>query len=176
MPSLVLLTLFQLPRMQMWWTELEEPHWTRRWPWAQMPCTGDTDVPSWEPGSLLTSYSHHFSLGLPTSGSREADFYAVKTTLYLGKHEILIVIPITSLSLTLSSWVSGSYVEIITAHFLVGILKVPENYHLQAELITSFHFSPRPACTVFGILPPVLLFKESPCGCPRSLLFLSLHI
>lgn len=54
----------------------------------------------------------------------------------------LIVIPITSLSLTLSSWVSDLYVEIITAHFLVRILKVTQNFLPLAGLITSFYFPP----------------------------------
>lgn len=74
-------------------------------------------------------------------------------------NKALIGIPITSLSLTLSSWVSDSYVEIITACFLVGILKVTQNFLLQAELITSFYFPPW--------LPAVGLEFQHQSGYPR---------
>lgn len=39
-------------------------------------------------GSLLRPETAYISPGLHTSGSRQTDFYSVKTTLYLGKHNL----------------------------------------------------------------------------------------
>lgn len=115
------------------------------------------DAHSWQPLSCWQTIAIISALDSPPLDLGTLIFILLKPHC-IQANIALIGIPVTSLSLTLSSWVSDSYVKIITAHFLVGILKVTQNV-LHIELITSFSFPPW--------LPAVCLEFHHQSGYPR---------